>query len=129
LITRLKVAQDLLGEHHDMQVMLDAIASVRAGVSRSDPDMVATLSPGIDKVEQLAREQATAAFDQFNSRVRGELLSGVLGRADSIARSLREPAVSTAYHRTPLEPQAPGNGNGVHGAVSAVGPSVQADDN
>jgi CHAD domain-containing protein len=129
LISRLKVAQDLLGEHHDMQVMLGAIASERAGLSRSDPDMVATLSPGIEKVEQLAREQAAVVFEQFNSRVRGELVSGVLGRADTIARSLREAAVSTAYHRAPLKPQAPGNGNGVHGAVSAVAPSVHADDN
>ena len=91
LIPRLKLAQDLLGEHHDMHVLSDAIASARAGLATSGGEVTPKLSPGLATMERLAAEQAGAAFDQFFGLLGGELADRVLTRADEIGKSLRSP--------------------------------------
>ena len=122
VISRLKVAQDLLGEHHDMQVMLDAIASAGARLSSSDANLIATVRPGVEKVEQLARERAEAAFEQFNSLFGGELASRVLTRAEEVGRLLSEGRGSSVHRQTPVEPPFLGNEDGTHKAVSIAEP-------
>ena len=122
VISRLKVAQDLLGEHHDMQVMLDAIASARARLSSSEAKLIATLRPGVEKVEQLANDRAEAAFEQFNSLFGGELASRILTRAEEVGISLSEGRGSAVTRQTPLEPPLVCDQNGTHRAVSMAEP-------
>ena len=122
VISRLKVAQDLLGEHHDMQVMLDAIASARARLSSSDVNLIATLRSGVEKVEQLASERAEAAFEQFNSLLSADLASRILTRAEEVGTSLSEGRVSARRRQTAVEPPFSGNEDGTHRAVAVAEP-------
>ena len=122
VVSRLKVAQDLLGEHHDLQLMLEAIALARARLSTSDANLVATLSPGVEKVEQLARERADAAFEQFNSLLGAELASRIISRAEEVGGSLSKGRSGAAYPQPPLEPPFIGNENGAHRAIPAAEP-------
>lgn len=106
LIPRLKDAQDLLGEHHDMYVISEAIASGRAGLSGSNTQAVAKLHPGLATLERLAAEQAAAAFEQFRSLLGGELANRVLTRAEEIGKSLRDKPAKRGYDMPMLKPPA-----------------------
>jgi len=90
LIPRLKEAQDLVGEHHDMHVMSAAIASARAGLPGSDAGATAKLEHGLATLEHLAAEQAGAAFERFYSLLGGELANRIFFRAAEIGKSLRD---------------------------------------
>jgi CHAD domain-containing protein len=91
LIPRLKLAQDLLGEHHDMHVISEMITAARAALSESNGAVVPRLHPGLATLERLAEEQAGAAFDQFHLLMRGDLADRVLTRAEEIGKALRSP--------------------------------------
>ncbi len=101
LIPRLKLAQDLLGEHHDMHVMSAVIAAARTALSESNGAVLARLHPGLATLERLAQEQAGAAFDQFHLLMGGDLANRVLTRADEIGKALRSSAQSEVPVLTP----------------------------
>ena len=90
LIPRLKQAQDLLGEHHDMHVLATAIASARAGLSAADPQVSASVLPGLATLERFAGEQAAGAFERFLSTLDSELRNRTLMRAEEIGQSLKD---------------------------------------
>jgi CHAD domain-containing protein len=85
LIPRLKEAQDILGEHHDMHVLAAEIAAARADLPRSG---FSGMEPGLITLERLAREQAAAAFDRFQKSWSGALAGRILARATEIGRTL-----------------------------------------
>lgn len=85
LIPRLKEAQDLLGEHHDMHVLVGEIAAARAELPRSG---FSGLEPGLVTLERLATEQAARAFDRFQVSWGGELATRILTRAAEIGKTL-----------------------------------------
>ena len=89
LISRLKAVQDLLGEHHDMHVISEALASARAGLAGGETEAVTRLHRGLGTLERLASEQAVAAFERFHSLFGGESAERVLTRAEEIGSSLR----------------------------------------
>ena len=91
LVRRLKEAQDLLGEHHDMYVFSTAIASFREGVSASK---FPGLEPGLATLARLSDEAGRVAFDQFQSVWGGELGSRILVRAEELGSSLVEVVAS-----------------------------------
>ena len=101
LIPRLKLTQDLLGEHHDMHVISAVIAAARAALSGSNGAVIPRLHPGLATLERLAEEQARAAFDQFHLLMAGDLANRVLIRADEIAKALRRPVQSEVPVLTP----------------------------
>ncbi len=90
LIPRLKQAQDLLGEHHDMHVLATAIASARAGLSGANPQISALVLPGLATLERFAGEQAVGAFERFLSILDSELRSRTLVRAEEIGQLLKD---------------------------------------
>jgi CHAD domain-containing protein len=90
LITRLKEAQDLLGELHDLHVLSEEIASSVATLSGSNPDRLSGSECGLRTLERLAQEQAAAAFATFEGLWGGDRASRFLMRADEIGRSLRK---------------------------------------
>lgn len=104
LIPRLKLAQDLLGEHHDMHVMSNSIAAARAALAGSTGEVAPKLVPGLATIERLAAEQAGAAFDQFQGLLGGELADRVLARAEEIGQSLRSPPAEPAVTLPVLAP-------------------------
>jgi len=87
LVRRLKEAQDLLGEHHDMHVFAAAIASFRERVSAGK---FSGVEPGLATLSRLADEAGRAAFDRFQSVWAGELGSRILARAEEIGNALVE---------------------------------------
>jgi CHAD domain-containing protein len=91
LVRRLKEAQDLLGEHHDMHVFAVAIASFREGVSAGK---FSGVEPGLATLSRLADEAGRAAFDRFQSVWAGELGSRILARAEEIGSALVEVVAS-----------------------------------
>ncbi len=91
LVRRLKEAQDLLGEHHDMQVFAAAIASFREAVSASK---FSGLEPGLATLSRMADAAGWAAFDRFQSVWAGELGSRILARAEEIGKALVEEVTS-----------------------------------
>jgi CHAD domain-containing protein len=105
LITRLKEAQDLLGTMHDRHVLSEEIASSLATLSGSNPDRLSGSECGLRTLERLAREQAAAAFESFDTLWGGERASRFLARADEIGRSLRKgPAGAPEAPRTAPTP-------------------------
>jgi CHAD domain len=88
LITRLKEAQDLLGELHDMHVISEEIASSLATLSGSNPDRLSESETGLRALQRLAREQAAEAFGSFDSLWGGGRASQFLSRVDEVAGSL-----------------------------------------
>lgn len=102
LVTRLKEAQDLLGELHDMHVLSEEIAPSVATLSGSNPDRLSGSECGLRTLERLAQEQAAAAFATFEGLWSGGRASRFLTRADEIGRSLRKgPAEAEAPHTAP----------------------------
>jgi len=87
LVRRLKEAQDLLGEHHDMHVFAAAIASFRERVSAGK---FSGVEPGLATLSRLADEAGRATFDRFQSVWAGELGSRILARAEEIGNALVE---------------------------------------
>ena len=97
IVPRLKLAQDLLGEHHDMHVLVAAIASARVGLS-GDSAAATTLQPGLVRLERLAMEHADAAFERFRA-LQEELRGRVLIRTEEVGRSLQEDSGSQTAER------------------------------
>lgn len=91
LVRRLKEAQDLLGEHHDMHVLSSAVGSLAAGLSGT---LFSGLDPGLATVKRLADESAAESFHRFQSVWGGEMGNRILTRADELGRALQEPSVS-----------------------------------
>lgn len=118
LIPRLKLAQDLLGEHHDMHVISEAIVTARAGLAGASAEVVPKLSPGLGTMERLASEQAGAAFAQFQSLLGGELADRVLTRAGEIGTMLRTRPADTLPGLTPAPRVSDNGGSAVDLGVS-----------
>jgi CHAD domain-containing protein len=87
LVRRLKEAQDLLGEHHDMHVLSSTVASLGAGASA-----FAGLEPGLATIRRLAEEAAAESFQRFRASWGGEAGSRILARADELGTALQNPA-------------------------------------
>jgi CHAD domain-containing protein len=104
LIPRLKEAQDLLGEHHDMYVLAGAVTAARPSASGNDGEAYAALQRGLETLERLAGEQALAAFERFQSLWEGEAAGRVLRRVDEIGRSLEEGPAPVAHGVAALHP-------------------------
>jgi hypothetical protein len=105
LVRRLKEAQDLLGEHHDMHVLSAAVTALRARLPASK---FPGLEPGLALVARQADQAAAAAFDRFHSVWGGEPGSRILIRAEELGRAMEEPVTS---HESPVashELEAPG---------------------
>jgi CHAD domain-containing protein len=109
IVPRLKLAQDLLGEHHDMHVLVAAIASARGGLSGDSA--VTTLQPGLVRLEQLAMEHASGAFERF-AALQEELRSRVLIRTEEVGRSLQEDSGSRSAEPVMESPMVAGAVNG-----------------
>jgi CHAD domain-containing protein len=87
LIRRLKEAQDLLGEHHDMHVLAVAIDSLRGTLP---PKRLPGLEQGLATLSHLATAAGVAAFDRFQSIWGGQLATRILARADELGASLTQ---------------------------------------
>jgi CHAD domain-containing protein len=85
LIRRLKEAQDLLGEHHDMYVLSVAIDSLRG---RLAPNSLPGLDQGLTTLSRLATAGGVTAFERFQSIWGGQLGTRILARADELGASL-----------------------------------------
>lgn len=90
LVRRLKEAQDLLGEHHDMHVLSSTVGSLGAAPATSS---FAGLEPGLATIRRLADEASGESFQRFRSTWGGEGGNRILARADELGRALEEPAV------------------------------------
>ena len=88
LVRRFKEAQDLLGEHHDMYVLLSATASFRDRISASK---FPGLEPGLVTVIRLLEEASLAAFERFQAIWVGNLGNRVLVRTEELGRALEAP--------------------------------------
>lgn len=85
LVRRFKEAQDLLGEYHDLHVLLAYIESLRPGLSADDRR---TLEPGLITLARHAEEGAAAAFQRFQEAWGGELGIRILARAGELGSEL-----------------------------------------
>jgi CHAD domain-containing protein len=92
LVRRLKEAQDLLGEHHDMHVLLSATASFRDGISASK---FPGLEPGLASVTRLLEEASLGAFERFQTIWAGNLGGRILARTEELGRALEEASPGT----------------------------------
>jgi CHAD domain-containing protein len=103
LVRRFKEAQDLLGEHHDMHVLLEAVAGLRRGASAST---FSGVDSGLATVGRLADEAAVSAFDRFSLVWGGGAGERILSRVEELGRALEaEPAL--VEHRAPETPPEP----------------------
>jgi CHAD domain-containing protein len=107
LIRRLKEAQDLLGEHHDMHLLSGAIASLRRPVSTGKFPGV---EPGLATLARLAQQAADSAFDRFHSVWGGDHGSRILARTEELGRQLESSP----------EPEAPQASEPVHDSAKAL---------
>ncbi len=85
LVRRFKQAQDLLGEHHDLHVLLAYITSLRSTLSADDRTGV---DPGLITLARQSEEGATAAFQRFQEVWGGELGFRILTRAGELGSEL-----------------------------------------
>jgi CHAD domain-containing protein len=104
LVQRLKEAQDLLGEHHDMHVLSSAIAALRQGVSAGKFPGV---EPGLVTVARLAEQAAASAFDRFSALLGAESGERFLGRVNELGRALAAPPTPPEAHVTAAAPEPP----------------------
>jgi CHAD domain-containing protein len=88
LTTQLKSLQDVLGHLHDMHVMSEEIASSLTALSPRSTERPSGAEPGLQALEQLAKEQGAAAFTTFQAHWGDQRGSRFLARADEIARTL-----------------------------------------
>ena len=85
LVQRFKQAQDLLGEHHDLHVLLADVTSLRSTLSADDRTAV---EPGLIALGRHAEEGAAAAFQRFHDTWGGELGVRILTRAAELGSEL-----------------------------------------
>ena len=85
LVRRFKEAQDLLGEHHDLHVLLAYVASLRSGLSADDRG---TVEPGLITLRHHAEEGAATAFQRFQEMWGGDLGFRILTRASEVGSEL-----------------------------------------
>jgi len=90
LIVRLKEAQDLLGNLHDMHVLTEEIAASIAALARTPLDRAPGPQSGLRVLERLAREEATAAFESFQALWGGDRSGRFLMRARDLGGYLTE---------------------------------------
>jgi CHAD domain-containing protein len=90
LIRRLKEAQDLLGNLHDMHVLSEEIESSIAALAGSPADRASGLQRGLRTLERLASKQAAAAFESFQALWGAERAQRFLARVSELGRSLAE---------------------------------------
>lgn len=90
IVRRLKEAQDLLGQHHDMHVLTSSIASLRTGSSGSS---FSEVENGLAILARFTIEEATVAFERFHSLWGGDLANRILTRAEDLGKSLEQPAL------------------------------------
>ena len=107
LVRRFKQAQDLLGEHHDLHVLLEYITSLRSTLSTDDR---VTVEPGLITLARHAEEGAAAAFQHFQEVWGGELGLRILTRAGELSSELvhgpggGDRGGMTVATREPVEP-------------------------
>lgn len=85
LVQRFKQAQDLLGEHHDLHVLLAYLTSLRSALSATDR---AAVEPGLIALARHSDEGAAAAFQRFQEVWGGELGFRILTRAGELGSEL-----------------------------------------
>lgn len=89
LITRLKKAQDVLGELHDLHVLSQEIGSALKTASAGQLGAFPRAEHGLETLERLAREQAALAFQTFHSKWGGDGANRFLTRANELGRDLK----------------------------------------
>ena len=102
LTSQLKSLQDVLGHLHDMHVILEEIASSLAALSRSPAERPSGAESGLRALEQVAREEAAAAFATFEAHWMDQRGSRFFARADELSRTLGERADNAAEPRPAL---------------------------
>jgi CHAD domain-containing protein len=98
LVRRLKEAQDLLGEYHDLHVLAVGIRGIQSGLPANS---LPGLQQGLATLVSLAEEEALTAFDRFQSLWGSQLASRILRRADELGASLVQHAETPSVNDTP----------------------------
>jgi CHAD domain-containing protein len=105
LVRLFREGQDMLGEHHDMHVLSTVMVSLRRGVATSN---FAGVERGLSTVSRLAEEDATAAFERFQSLWGDDMASWILTRAEELGQSMEQrPAAAAVTEAAPaIQPAA-----------------------
>ena len=101
LVRRFKEAQDLLGEHHDLHVLLAYVAALRSGLPADDREAV---EPGLITLARHSEEGAAAAFQRFQQVWGGELGSRILTRAGELGTELVNGPATATIRSVPAVP-------------------------
>jgi CHAD domain-containing protein len=88
LVGRLKQLQDLLGQVHDMQVIIQEIESSLTALSRGAPDRPLAAKPGLEALRHLASEEAGVSFARFQADWSHDRAARFLSRTDELGRTL-----------------------------------------
>lgn len=87
-VGRLKQMQDLLGQVHDLQVIIQEIESSLSVLSRGAPDRPLAARTGLEGLRNLAMDEAGAAFARFQAEWSPDRATRILARADELRRIL-----------------------------------------
>ena len=113
LVERLRQLQDLLGNLHDLHVMIGEIDSAVEALSRNTPDRSVLGAPGLAALKQLADTEAEHSFAAFRDAWADGRADRFLSRTNQLGSVLQKPrAEDTSVSPSPerVEPVA-SNGN------------------
>ena len=99
LVGRLKQLQDLLGQVHDMQVMMEEIESSLAVLARGAADRPVGAGPGLEALRRLAAEEAAASFARFHVEWSHDRTARFLSRTEELSRRLGGGAAEETENR------------------------------
>ena len=88
MVGRLKRLQDLLGQVHDMQVLIQEIELSLAALSRGVTDRPLAARPGLEALRRMASEEAGDSFASFQAEWTNDRAARFLARTDELGRTL-----------------------------------------